>query len=275
MFQNGEKMMLIKLKALMENTVLMHSEKRYPNYIFNTDPESKQMVPQMPGYINNGVINIYNYKSEKGGDRDTYIVIFPSDESDVPPIAETKRLLESPPMVADGKKMPLPHGEEDEKEADPNTVYVYYGSDPECEVCPKHSGGSNGLMIANVVFSLIWLVCVVLLMVKGYIMLCGKKKVNVSSPGEYDKKDEEDSYQFNQSEGHKWGENIEDNRGQEDVGDEKMDYGTNADSQPNVVLNQSGESSGSVKQEKKPSEASNEYRLNSTEKVISRNKEFF
>lgn len=275
MFQNGEKMMLIKLKASMENSILTHTENHYPHYVFNTEPESKRMIPNSPGYISNYRLDIYSYKNDKAGDRETYIVIFPKDDTNVPIIAERKRVLESPPVSPDGGKMPLPNGEEDKGEADPNTMYVYYGIDPQCEVCPEPSGGSKGLLIANVIVSLIGLVFVILFLVKGYIILCRKRKVVTSPSGEYQKK-EDDSYQFNQSEDQKWGKNMENYQGQEDdMGEEKMDYGTNADNEPNVVFNQTGESSGYPPEEKKRNEASNEYRLNSTEKVISQNKEFF
>ena len=265
MFQNGEKMMLIKLKASMENSIITHTENHYPHYIYNMEPESKRMVPNSPGNISNYRLDIYNYKNEKGGDRDTFIVIFPEDLSDTPPVLETKRILQSPPVDPNEERMPLPHGEEDKTEADPNTMYVYYGAEPECEVCPESSGGSKGLLIANVIVSLIGLVFVIFFLVKGYIILCRKRKVITSPSGEYQKK-EDDSYQFNQSEDQKWGK---------DMGEENMDYGTNPDNEPNVVFNQTGESSGYPPQEKKPNEASNEYRLNSTEKVISQNKEFF
>lgn len=254
LMQGDENLVFLKLNLGSENSLETYSAMTYPTYTFSTDSVTKELKPRSPFHIDKYGLNSFFHKSKESGDLKVYVAIFKSMSDDF-----DKRRLESEPE----------HGSTEESKAEPYTLYLYYGEDPHCKACPYNSGGSKGIMIANLILSLIALVFVSFFIVRGYIILCRKPKGGVTSPsGEYQKK-EDDSYQFHQSEDQKWGKDMENYQQEPDQ------FGTNQNSDANVVFNQTGESSGYPPQSKKLGEISNDYRLNSNEKMISKNKEFF
>lgn len=93
------------------------------------------------------------------------------------------------------------HGkDEDSEELAPNSLRIYFGEEPICDLCPynNHRFTTNGLAITNIILALFMIIFTLVFFIKANRMLCGSKsliyaksKQEKSSVEENKKSDEE------------------------------------------------------------------------------------
>ena len=159
-------MYMIKIKSSNKNHYKFYSESLYEFSIFDRDENTKELKAFQGVIDKNHLEKInsdMNYNKKGRGrnrdynysDKETVIILFKNNQETA---SASERLLQS---------------EDDQETNMSNSIRIYYGEDPYCDLC---SNGTNGLIIAAMIISLLCFIFISIWLIFGIVHCCRKNK---------------------------------------------------------------------------------------------------
>jgi hypothetical protein len=197
LFASDEELYLIKITRNNENDVVVFSSKEYTHTLIETSEYTMEYDLISKKYQENRLEFFSSKKSSKfeGKSFNVAVILYKRKEQE----------------ESNGKIEKHDHDEGDSHNEGDATMKIYYGRNPSCEECLYTyygKGTSNGLDIASVIFGLALLGYASLWLIWGFIILCKKSSIRISSNN---KESEKADRKFeNEEEGREYSrENIE------------------------------------------------------------------